>query len=326
VSGTGKTAMGNRDLTIIMYHYVRPLARSRYPAIKGLDVSGFRAQLAFLAGNYQPVTMEEVIHAIGTNAPLPPKALLLTFDDGYLDHYLHAFPLLHDMGIQGSFFAPVAPVRDRELLDVNRIHFILAAANDTARLRVEIDEYVRQNQKEFDLLSADAYWAKYAQASRFDTAEVIYIKRMLQVALPEKLRNKIAGELFAQYVSCDEVAFAAELYMDTAQLSLMRRSGMFVGSHGTSHSFMDAIDRDRQIAEVEESLGFLREIGSDVGAGWAMCYPFGAWNESLLEILRDRNCSVGLTTEVGVANLDRNDSLLLPRLDTNDLRAAIQSA
>jgi len=50
-----------------------------------------------------------------------------------------------------------------------------------------------------------------------------------------------------------------------------------------------------------------------------MNYPYGGWNESLLGILRRKGCTAGLSTRVAVADLDRDDPLLLPRVNTNDL-------
>jgi len=50
-----------------------------------------------------------------------------------------------------------------------------------------------------------------------------------------------------------------------------------------------------------------------------MCYPYGAYNHSLLNLLKDRGCVVGLTTHVGIADLKQDVPLTLPRLDTNDL-------
>lgn len=313
-----------RDLTVVMYHYVRPLQSSRYPAIKGRSLVEFRNQLRYLLRHYQPVGIEQVIAAIETGEALPEKAVLLTFDDGYADHYLHVFPLLHEAGVQGAFFPPVAPVRDHQLLDVNRIHFVLAAAPDIDMLRAKLDRRLADCREEFSLAPVETYWEKYGHASRFDSASTIYVKRMLQVGLPLALRNRLAGELFAEYVSSDEAAFAQELYMDCAQLALMQRSGMYIGSHGSSHSFMDAIDPAQQASEVDASLDFLRAIGSPVDRYWAMCYPYGSWNQSLLEILRRRKCSIGFTVEVGVARLSHDDRLLLPRIDTNDLPTEVQ--
>ena len=99
------------SLTIVMYHYVRELERTRYPAIKGRRTSEFRAQLAWLRRHHTPVTMAEVVHASRSGDPLPPRAVLLTFDDGYADHYTNVFPLLFDAGVQGAFFPPVGPAK-----------------------------------------------------------------------------------------------------------------------------------------------------------------------------------------------------------------------
>lgn len=49
---------------IVMYHYVRDLHHSRYPQIRGLDVSLFRQQLEYMKNNFTFVTMEQVIDAV----------------------------------------------------------------------------------------------------------------------------------------------------------------------------------------------------------------------------------------------------------------------
>ena len=53
---------------------------------------------------------------------------------------------------------------------------------------------------EFSYPSNDELFKQYAKDERFDTKEVIFIKRILQAALPETLRNIIASELFAKYL------------------------------------------------------------------------------------------------------------------------------
>ena len=51
-------------LFISMYHYVRDLKHSRYPEIKGFDVSFFRQQMDFFRDNFAVVCMEQVIDAV----------------------------------------------------------------------------------------------------------------------------------------------------------------------------------------------------------------------------------------------------------------------
>lgn len=308
-----------RKLDIVMYHYIRDFARTRYPGIKGLDLAEFGYQLDYLQQHHDIVTMQDVIGAARSGDALSPRAALLTFDDGYAEHYDLAFPILFDRGLQGCFFPPVQPVRDAVMLDVNRVHFILAACDDVTRLGAAIDAEIAKN-PELDTVAA--YRAQWARPNRFDDAETIYVKRMLQTALPEDLRNQIARRLFAQYVSGDEAAFASELYITPAQAKVMQASGMYFGSHGFSHYWLNRIPRETQVEEVTKALDFLRSIGSPVDDFWVMCYPFGGWSEGLLDVLREHGCALGLTTEVASADLDTHDLLTLPRYDTNDFPKA----
>lgn len=307
-----------QSLTIVMYHYVRDLARTRYPRIKGLDVAGFRRQLDHLTSHFEIVRMEDVIGAVRGDTHLPPDAVLLTFDDGYAEHYTTVFPILHDRGLQGSFFPPVAPVTEGTLLDVNRVHFILASAPSSAPLAAAIDEAVENGSREHDLQTVAEYRTEWAQANRFDDAETIYVKRMLQTALPPAVREEIARRLFERFVSVDEQAFAAELYLDRDQARLMVDCGMYFGSHGTSHLWLNHVDQTTRMDEIDGSLQFLADIGMPVDDQWVMCYPFGGWDDALVKLLRQRSCSLGLTTRVATARIGVDDPLTLPRHDTND--------
>ena len=209
-------------------------------------------------------------------------------------------------------------MRDRVLLDVNRVHFILAV-KDSETLAAAIDRLVEDNHSNFDLRSIAEYREQWAKPNRFDEAETIYVKRMLQVALPEALRNQISKALFAQFVARDEDEFSAELYCSSEQLREMQGAGMYIGSHGCDHVWLNAVDAAKQRAEVLGSIDFLRSVSSPVNDYWAMAYPYGSWNKSLLGILRETGCAVGFTTEPAVARLGEQSPLLLSRLDTNDL-------
>jgi len=51
---------------------------------------------------------------------------------------------------------------------------------------------------------------------------------------------------------------------------------------------------------------------------WVMNYPYGSWNDGVVEFVGKNGCQAGLTTEVTVADLETHIRWLLPRLDTND--------
>lgn len=304
--------------TIVMYHYVRELPHTRYPRIKGLRTSLFREQLLFLKKHYNFVRARDLIVAIYEDQPLPKNAVWLTFDDAYSDHYMNVFPILDEFGIEGAFFPPAKAIMNHEVLDVNKIHFILASVRDMDGLLKDVYHLLDEYRAEYGLESTEAYYQKLAQSNRFDPAEVIFVKRLLQVELPEAARRHITNALFCKYVTEDEAAFSQELYVNEDQLKCMLRHGMYIGSHGYDHYWLDSLSLERQTEEIDLSMDFLRGLGVDMDT-WIMAYPYGAYNESLVGILKKYGGKLGLSTRVGVADLRRDDPFSLPRLDTNDL-------
>lgn len=91
-------------LTALMYHYVRPLERTRFPSIKGLDVAHFEEQVGYIQKHYNIVSVENLVDAIASKVELPANPALLTFDDGLIDHYAYVFPVLAERGLAGAFF------------------------------------------------------------------------------------------------------------------------------------------------------------------------------------------------------------------------------
>ncbi|MDW5377017.1 polysaccharide deacetylase family protein [Halomonas sp. HP20-15] len=306
------------SLLIVMYHYVRPIAGSRYPTLKGLELDNFRGQLDFLEQHYRIVRTQDVIAAMRGEGDLPSRAALLTFDDGYMDHYDHVLPELVARGMQGSFFPPACAVLDGRVLDVNKIHFVLASGVDPRQLVCEIFALLDVHRVRHDLKPNADYYRLYSNESRYDTPDVTFIKRILQKGLPQALRSEIVDQLFQRFVTADEKGFAESLYMGKAQLRELHDAGMCIGSHGDQHRWLNTLSPVEQRQEIERSLDFLGELGVPT-QDWVMCYPYGGYNASLLEILREKQCAMGLTVEVGLADLSRNDPLSLPRLDTNDV-------
>ncbi len=304
------------ELYISMYHYTRDLKHSRYTEIKGLDVNLFREQIAFMKSNFNIVTMEQALEAISTKEKLPEKALLLTFDDGYADNYTVAMPVLEEYGVQGSFFIPGKTFTTHQLLDVNKIHYVLASANIynlVEDLKKEMDYYRGQ---EFQYASTEELFAKYAVASRFDIKETVFVKQMLQTVLPEKLRNIISSKLFAKYVGVTEEQLAYELYMSEEQIRTMKRHGMFIGIHGYDHYWLGNLPVEQMENDISLALDALDEFVDR--KQWVMNYPYGNYNKDVLAYISKQGACLGLTTEVRLADIDKDNPLELPRLDCND--------
>lgn len=300
-----------------MYHYVRDLQNTRYPAIKGLDIRLFREQLKYFKKHYNFITAAQLIEAYENGTELPPKSLLLTFDDAYLDHYTCAFPLLDEYKAQGLFFVPVKAIMNHEVLIVNKIHHVLAFCDKNINgLVQQVKTLLAPYEGKGGVQTFDYYFDKLAVANRFDCKEVIFIKRLLQVELQEPVRSAIINQLFAQYVSDDEASFSRELYMSEDQLRCMQRNGMIIGSHGYDHYWLGSLTKEEQLNELTKSVDFLKELGVDMRT-LSIGYPYGSHNEDTLDIAQGFGFKLGFTTKVDVASTADN-CLMIPRLDTND--------
>ena len=309
-------------LYISMYHYTRYIQNRRYPAIKGLEIEDFKKQLDFFKERFNVVTMEEVIEAVQEGKRLPEKALLLTFDDGYTDNYTVALPLLLERGLQGSFFVPAKPLVDGGLLEVNKIHFILAKGNENDIVKDILDysliikEKLREKLNIADRDILKELYKRYAVSNGRDTLDTSFIKKMLQEILPAENRTEIIDILFDKYVEVSEEVLANELYVNKTQLKVMKKLGMFIGLHGYEHNHLALLTEEEQKKDLEKSLSAMREfIDEDA---WVMNYPYGSYNETTLRLIKNRGAVLGLTTKRGIADIKSDSALELARFDCND--------
>lgn len=93
--------MSAYSLPVLMYHYV-----SRFPGAIAVSPEHFEDQCRGMAEHgWRGIGLDEAEGFLLKGAPLPPRSLLITFDDGYLDNYVYAWPILRKYGHKGVVFA-----------------------------------------------------------------------------------------------------------------------------------------------------------------------------------------------------------------------------
>jgi len=309
------------NLTVVTYHYVRDLAHTPYPEIKARRVEEFLGQLDYLARHYTFCDPAQVVAACYGGDSLPSNPCLLTFDDGIADCFRVVLPILQQRGIRGLFFVPAQTTELRQVLDVHKIHFILAVTRDFDRLLAEIKQLALPR-----LAAAPAAEDPFTVAlvpSRFDTPVVNRIKRVLQRRFPEPVRTQITDELFRRYVTADEEAFARDLYISVEQLQAMVAAGMMIGGHGYGHPWLEDEPPARQQEEIHRTREFLERVYGHLPRHWAMAYPYGSYNRHTIDLLEAAGCGMAFTARVGLTT-DLSKPLELCRLDTNDLPLAAE--
>jgi peptidoglycan/xylan/chitin deacetylase (PgdA/CDA1 family) len=304
------------SLTIVTYHYVRDIAESKWPGINGLERKQFAAQLDYLLYHHTVIDMSLLFaHARGEDVDWPERPVLLTFDDGYSDHFESVFHELLNRKVPGAFFAPTTSLLDRRMLDVNKVHFVLAAVDDHERLAREIDGHLHEIIGTGSEQQIRQFHAEMEKASRWDPPATVYVKRVLQRGPKADVRTAIASKLFQKHVSVDETGFAEELYMTVPQAQQMVAAGMHFGSHGDQHIWFNHNERSAQEQDIVASFR-LRDALDLKPAEYSFCYPYGGYDATTLELMSKHNFTLGLTTRLALNQMNGKSCMLeLARID-----------
>jgi len=129
VIGSPQPVRAELDVPILIYHRLAPeLPGDPGKASETVTTAAFAEQLAWLAGNgYQTITVAELFNAFYYDLLLPPKPVILVFDDGYVDVYEHAFPILKERGFRATIAAITGFVEQPGYLNWEQVKEMSAA-------------------------------------------------------------------------------------------------------------------------------------------------------------------------------------------------------
>ena len=124
-------ARNARTLTVIMFHRVLDVRDDRWLECDpdySHSTDLFRESLAFFRRHYTVVSLDEVRAAVDGTRTLPPRALLITFDDGWADNVEYAWPELRQAGLPAALFVAAGFVGAWSAFDQDRVVAALAEA------------------------------------------------------------------------------------------------------------------------------------------------------------------------------------------------------
>ena len=303
------------EVTTVMYHYVRNIKGTKSEGIKGLELQSFNRQLDYLSSKFTIVDPHKMLSYFEDGVPIPKNSCILTFDDGYVDHYLFVLPELLKRKIKGAFFPPANAIQNREMLDVNKVHHILARCNNLEDLITNFENLMNDQGVNKDLI--DYFKSKFMYAGKYDSPEIVYLKQTMQHGLEKKVRSSIVDSLFKKYVGLDQKEFAECLYMSIEQVKDLVESEMLVGSHGFNHVWLEHSTYEEQLLEISLSVSFLKLIGISSDR-WVMCYPYGSYNSDTVDILKNNHCSCAFIDSGGKTIFSKQNQYSLRRYDTNE--------
>lgn len=128
----GHAAVPKR-VVILMYHHIAdlPATASARQRRWTLSPKSFSEQMEWLAKQrFHPVSMAQVTAYLKHGVPLPPKPIVLSFDDGWKDHYTVALPILKKKNLVGTFFIITNSVGHSAYLNWEELLELSAAGMD----------------------------------------------------------------------------------------------------------------------------------------------------------------------------------------------------
>jgi len=255
----------------------------------------FEGQLRFLRSRCRVVPAGELVTCLREGKPLPPRAVAITFDDGYEDNFTQAVPLLQRYCLPATFFVTTGWIDTEKVLWWDRLHdYVEQGARQGARA-VGIDELPGALAEHLGPLATwheGRPWpARLAPALEAKLSRAI---RSLGLA-PEETDDLV--ERIGSTLGADEADPERYRPMTWDQVRSLHALGMEIGSHTVAHALLARVKPERAHRELVESK---KRLQAELGAPVALfAYPAGDHNEDAIELVAEAGYQGAFTTTSG---------------------------
>jgi peptidoglycan/xylan/chitin deacetylase (PgdA/CDA1 family) len=226
------------SLRCVLFHDV---SDRESPFTKGLGGTitrkNFEVALRFITRHYTPVSLQDVL-ADSDSRALPPRPMLVTFDDAYASVSEFAAPLCSKFGVPAVFFVNGSCLDNRQLALDNLVCYV---ANVCGLDTINAAAHVVSGTKEIELGSMTEVFARFLPSISL-SARKVFRDGLLQFAR----------------INDGELAENAGLYLSSRQLREMAAHNFEIGDHTYTHAncralsagdFAGEIDRNKAVLE-----------------------------------------------------------------------------
>jgi peptidoglycan/xylan/chitin deacetylase (PgdA/CDA1 family) len=282
-------------LAVLTYHRVDDAARrpDLLPGLVSATPATFATQIEVLAERYRPVSMAEVLEALPDPRRLPPRAVLVTFDDAYADFAEHAWPVLVSASVPATMFVPTAfPGQPAMRFWWDRLWDALRTTALPEVPDSPCGHLPLGNPKERGAaMRALRGWLK----GRPHGLAMSGVDRLVEALLPDGEPGRGPSVL-----GWDD-------------LRRLAGAGLTLAPHTRTHALLDRVPAETAIEEIAGSREDLeREVGPVPAV---LAYPSGAHDGEAVEAARWAGMVLAVTTERGGNDMRRADPLRIRRIN-----------
>ena len=273
-----------KNIQILIYHRVN---NDRDPFFPALPTDIFARQMEYLVSYFNICSLESAIERIKHRDVLD-NTVVVTFDDGYADNYVNAFPILKRLSIPATIFLTTDVIGTGKVLWHDRV---FSAFRNT---HMNFLEGIGQNFTGYPLKTIEEKLIAQWHTLRFLRSLNNQERRFWINRLVDQLKVEDRKEIPYIMLTWDEVR-------------IMYHSGMLFGSHTITHPILSRLSSDEAIVEIHGSKKIIEEnLGKSIKT---FAYPNGKlsdFNETTKDILKESGYTCGLTTVFGVNEINQD--------------------
>lgn len=302
---------------MLMYHRVltreEVTLQSVQPGMFVLD-NVFAQQMSFLKKNFTLLSFQELLDLWrGGTWNHRARYCVVTFDDGWLDNYRHAYPVLQKLGIPATIFLPTDYVGTDEWFWPDHLAFLFKNLADREVEPEELREFGRVISSYFDRddFSVTAALERGEQLSDrvIEQCKHLPIERIREMVSTLAARLKVSLPQKRVIVNWDEVRE-------------MSRGGVSFGSHSCSHRILTTITPEAVSVELAKSKHVLVEQG--VNYVPVFCYPNGNSDANIQRQVQACGYEAACSVSMGVEGAHPENKYALRRIGIhNDMTRTI---
>ena len=288
-----KTAVFQNVCIVLMYHrVVEQLPLEPYDRDLCVTRGTFDMHIDLLRQLFTVVPIEQIARSRPGG-----RICAITFDDGWLDNYQVAYPILKKYQVPATIFLPAAIIGTAEW-------FWFEAMWDLACKSVT-------HQRQDRLVS---YFQGHTPSWREESLTSSSVLRLIGCL---KLENATTLERLVQdaYKVLDITPPKDRILFNWQEAAEMGKNGITFGSHGLNHRILPTLNYQEKAEEINCSFSVLQE--HDIPIARVFCYPNGDWDDDCLEILSDSDYLGAVTTQAGRIGL-ATGSFLLNRIGIHE--------
>lgn len=286
-----KLSPGAKSSSILLYHRIANGPIDVWNL--SVSVKNFEEQLHWLKLNCNVISLEEIVFD-WKRKKLKPNSVAISFDDGYLDNYTLAIPLLEKYNIPATFFI----TNERKTLWWDELESCLLKTETLPErfhftINTILIDYslLGETSLTVELYKKLSAWKAFTQPTTKRAGLLMQVWKQLRF-----MNYDDQQKMLLQIREWSSSKISAPPLMNEVQIKNLSEQALFeIGAHTNTHPALSSLSVEKQKAEMSENKNYLEQLtGKKVKY---ISYPYGDYNEQTLTVSAQLGFDSGFTTQ-----------------------------